>query len=602
MLTTRSWRARATAVSAGLAAMLAATSCGSPPAPPKTIATFAEAPNLVPNYIFPLTRNQFFNVQNLAQFQMLMYRPLYWFGDGGRVHLNNQLSLAEQPQYAADGKSVTITLKHYVWSDGHPVTTRDITFWHNLVMANKNNWGGYSAGQYPDNITGVTVNSDTSITFHLNQAYGQTYFTYNELSQITPIPQHVWDKRSAAEAVGDYDTTPAGAQAVYKFLDAEATKVVTYATNPLWAVVDGPWKLKQMDIAGNVTMVPNPMYSGPVKPKLTEFHEVPFTKDTAEFDALRTGTGGANAIDYGYLPLQLAGQKDQVTSRGYTLQPWADWQVTYFLENYTNPASGPIFQQAYFRQAMQSLVDQSGIIKNAFSGYAYPTYGPVPLKPQSDFTDQAEQTNPLPFDPAKATSLLQSHGWTVNAGGISTCTSPGTAANQCGAGVTAGAQAAFHLEYISGFPWIDTEMNELKSDFSKAGIQLNLSTNSQSNVLGTALPCTPGKPCTWDMEYWVTGWVFFPDYYPTGDLTFGSASLANGGGYADPQADELITATQTGSNVSAIYAYQDYLAKTPPVVWMPTQYAQLSMINTQLRGAQPQDPLMTIYPENWSWS
>jgi len=150
---------------------LAVAACGSS-APTKTTATFAEEPGLPPNYILPLAGAANFTAPNVSQFQPLLYRPLYWFGSNGRVALDNEMSIANPPQYASDGKSVTITLKHFEWSDGQPVTTRDVEFWQNLVTANKLNWGGYSPGEYPDNVVGTTVNNPTSITFKLSQAYG----------------------------------------------------------------------------------------------------------------------------------------------------------------------------------------------------------------------------------------------------------------------------------------------------------------------------------------------------------------------------------------------------------------------------------------------
>ncbi len=281
----------------GLGAIVLAA-CGSTsnaatgPKVTKTTATFAEGPGAQPNYILPLASLQYFSVSNLSQFQFLMYRPLYWFGDNGQVLLNNSLSLADPPVYSSDGKSVTITLKGWKWSDGTQITARDIQFWQNLVTANKDDWAGYSPGEYPDNVLSTTISptNPLQITFNLSQAYGSYFFTYNELSQITPLPQHVWDKESATGAVGNYDETPAGAQAVFKFLDAQSKSISTYDTNPLWQVVSGPWKLKSMDTAGNVSMVPNPGYGGPVKPTLTQFNEVPFTKDTAEFDELKSAT------------------------------------------------------------------------------------------------------------------------------------------------------------------------------------------------------------------------------------------------------------------------------------------------------------------------
>ena len=62
--------------SSGSSGTAASTSSGT-----KT-ATWAEAPQTPPNYIFPFMSLAFFSVSNSEQFQYLMYRPLYWFGQG----------------------------------------------------------------------------------------------------------------------------------------------------------------------------------------------------------------------------------------------------------------------------------------------------------------------------------------------------------------------------------------------------------------------------------------------------------------------------------------------------------------------------------------
>ncbi len=591
-----------------LAACGSSTPSSSGPTVKRTTATFAEGPGAQPNYIFPLASLAYFSVSNLSQFQFLIYRPLYWFGDNGQVQLNSSLSLADPPVYSSDGKSVAVTLKGWKWSNGDQITARDVQFWQNLVTANKDNWAGTSPGEYPENVTSTTLDPSNplKITFNLTQAYGSYWFTYNELSQITPLPQKVWDKESATGAVGDYDKTPAGAQAVYKFLDAQAKAISTYDTNPLWQVVSGPWKLKSMDTAGNVKLVPNPGYGGPIKPTLTEFDEVPFTKDTAEFDQLKSATSVSTApIDWGYIPDADVLQRSSL-SNIYNFSTWAGWQITYFPENFTNPKSGPIFKQLYFRQAMQDLVDQNTFISKAFFGYGYPTYGPVPTKPSSSFVDSFERTNPYPYSPSKAVSLLQANGWTVNAGGTSTCTSPGTGSGQCGAGIPQGAKASFNLQYVSGTPALDQEMAQFKTDYALAGIAINLTTAPFDTVIGNATPTDH----SWDMEFWGGGWIYAPDYEPTGDelwsCTGSGASVqyagSDSGGYCDPQAQSLILATETSSDVHAMYAYEDYLAKQLPVIWMPVNYAQLNMINKNLKGTQPLDPLLQIYPENWRWS
>ena len=45
-------------------------------------ATYALPPSNTPNYIFPFASSTYFSVVNSEDFQYLMYRPLYWFGNG----------------------------------------------------------------------------------------------------------------------------------------------------------------------------------------------------------------------------------------------------------------------------------------------------------------------------------------------------------------------------------------------------------------------------------------------------------------------------------------------------------------------------------------
>jgi peptide/nickel transport system substrate-binding protein len=427
-----------------------------------------------------------------------------------------------------------------------------------------------------------------TVVFGLDKVYSSNFFTYNELSQISPLPQHVWDKTSDSGAVGDYDRDPKTAADVYTYLDGQSKSVGTYNNNPLWKVVSGPWKLKSMTTDGAVAMVPNPGYSGPVKPTLGEFDLQPYTTATAEFNLVHSG-----GVDYGYVPYESLSQKDSLTN--YTFAPWTGWQIVYFQINFANAQNGSIYKQLYFRQAMQHLVDQPTWVKDILKGYGYPDYGPVPIKPANNLADAFEQANPYPYDPAAAIKLLTDNGWTVNAGGVSTCSNAGTRAGQCGAGIAAGAKASFKLEYASGLIYISQEMEALKTAFSKAGLELNLSQAPFDTVITDAF----GGSTTADMDNWGGGWVFAPDYYPTGDEIFSTGAGSNGGSYSNPTNDANTVATTTSNDPAALNTYQDFLAKDLPVIWIPSAYAQLSMVKKTLHGWDPQDPILQLNPENW---
>src|SRR5262249_33955889 len=247
------------------------------------------------------------------------------------------------------------------------------------------------------NVTSATATGPTTVQLKLKHAYNPTWFTQTQLTQIIPIPQHAWDKTSASSPVGDYDLTTKGARAVRNFLDSQAHNVNTYATNPLWQVVDGPWKLTQFRSSGYSQFVPNPQYSGPDKPSLASFVMEPFTSDTAEFNVLRSG-----GLSYGFVPLTDLSQKSVLENAGYRIVPWPRWSISYIVLNSNNPTVGPMSRQLYIRQALEELINQRGYIRAFLAGNGVPTNGPVPLQPASSFASPQLKSGFYGFNPSSA--------------------------------------------------------------------------------------------------------------------------------------------------------------------------------------------------------
>jgi len=610
------------ALAAGTLAVLPAATAGA--ASSSAVATWAEAPQTPPNYIFPFMGLQYFSVSNINNFQFLMYRPLYWFGNGSTPNLNPSLSLANNPTYSNGSKTVTINLKNYKWSNGEKLTSQNVMFWMNMLHAQKDNWADYSQGiGIPDDLKSITVNSPTKLTFQLSAPVNANWFTYNELSQITPMP-NAWDKTSDAGAAGSggcsaaaYGMANTQCTAVYTYLSKASgfdpanpkganNSLTTYATNPLWQVVDGPFHLTKFDASGNVTMAPNKSYSGPIKPTVSQFVEVPFTSDSSEFNALV-----GNKLSVGYLPsanvttgttnAYKAGPNNSRLSGNYNLAPLYTWSINYFPYNFQSTGNGgtagKIFSQLYFRQAFQTLVDQPLYIQKIDKGYGIPTYGPVPVYPSNSYASSTEKSNPYPYNTGKAKSLLSSHGWKVVPGGSSYCENPGTSKNQCGKGIPKGTKLSFNLEYATGGTALAQQMNAEKSSWAQAGINVTLSGATFNTVLGNAVPCTAGQSCNWELENWGGGWVFAPDYYPTGEAIFQTGAGSNSGSYSDVKNDANIVATTQKS--VPLTTYENYLAQQLPVVYQPNPATSLTEIKKNVKGLTPQSPLYSINPENW---
>jgi peptide/nickel transport system substrate-binding protein len=562
-------------------------------------AVFALPPAATPNYIFPFDSSAYISVINLFDLQYLMYRPLYWFGENGQPTLNNSLSLANYPTF--DGTKVTITLKPYRWSNGTPVTAQDVMFWLNMETAMPADYGAYTG--FPANVKDITVAGPTELTMVMDKPYNHQWFVYNDLSQITPMPT-AWDR--TASGLSSCATAVSDCAKVYTYLDAQSKDLGDYVSSPLWSIVDGPWRLSAFNADGHVTFVPNKSYSGPVKPKLTAFEEVPFTTDAAEYNVLQS-PNSATKIDVGYIPQQDAPAKpanasvggNPLSSRGYKLYPWVSWAVNYYVVNFqSTTGNGPIIRQLYFRQALAYLMNQAAIIEGPLRGYGSPTVGPVPAAPVTSFLSaQGRRGDPFPYDPAKAKSLLTSHGWKVVSNGTTTCVDP----SSCGSGITKGEGLNFNFPYATGIGWITSEMTQLQSNAAAVGIKLNLEPKPFDQV--TALAggnCVITKsPCNWDMADWGGGWSFSPDYLPTGEELFECGVPANSGGYCDKTNDALISSTLDSDNMRDMYTWQDYLAPQLPMEWQPDADYQLTEIAKNLRGVAPQSPTGSITPENW---
>lgn len=595
--------------------------------------SFAELPSSGPNYIFPFANLSFFSVPNTQYFQNLMYRPLYWFGTGAAPTLNLKYSIGKNPVYSNGNKTVTISLNNYKWSDGESVTANDVVFWLNMYRTDPGGYAGYVPGTIPDDIASIDVVSPSKLVLHLTGAVNTYWYTYNELSQIYPMPM-AWDVTSLTEKSGGEACatapfssitvksatsssgetwTPISAaakscNAVYDFLSEQSgynptssakstSAFATYTTSKLWSVVDGPWKLQTFNATGNDIFVPNPKYSGPVKPTYGKFVEQYFTSDSAEVNSLF-----GHQTDVGYLNAQnttapaksetQAGPNNPRLSSNYNIALGPTWAIAYALYNFTSTGdggqAGKIIGQLYFRQAMQDLVDQPAYVKNLLKGYGSPTYGPVPVLPKNPFTTSYETNNPYPYNPTKAKNLLKNNGWNIVPGGTDTC----QVAAKCG--VPAGTKLNLTMSYSTGEQWFVDQVQDEQSSWSSVGIHVTLIPGSFTTVAGEAVPSNH----SWELANYGL-WIFSPDYYPTGEELFETGAGSNAGSYSNATADKIIKQTDFGTGETNYLAqYENLLAQQLPYLWQANTIG-VDEVAKNVSGVTPFNALDAILPETW---
>jgi peptide/nickel transport system substrate-binding protein len=591
-----------------LTAMLTAfssTSSGQPTGTgtPVTGGTATVAQLFAPDYIFPMYPSVDTTNANEG-FTTNLYRPLYYTpNENGLNQLNEAASAALPPVFSNGGKTATITLKSWKWSNGEPLSAANVVFFLNMLEAEKANYGLYIPGEIPDNIVSVKVDSLRTLTITFNGVYAQDDLVLNQLATITPMPL-AWDLQGTGQP-GDCATNESDCAAVYTYLTGQAKTPTSYASNPLWGIVDGPWKLASFTTDGSFTLVPNRAYSGSPKPRLSAVSFETFTDETSEYNVLRSG----HSLDVGFLPLADAPAKpaNKATGpnpvSGYNIVATAYWGAIGVPLNFNNPTVGPIIRQTYFRQALQSTVDQPGYIKAFLLGYGSVQTGPIPSQPPNPYQAAiTKKGGPFPFDLAKAKSLLQAHGWKINPSGADTCSRPGTGATDCGAGITAGAKLSFTAGYVDSPAWIGQTMAQWKSDASKVGIVLSLTSEPFSTLYGATTECTPTQAaCSWE----ISNFDGVGNYtYPVGALYFSKAGALNYGSYFSSTADNLINQTISSSKPSAMQAYDAYMAEQVPMIWFPMPVDGLDEVVNNLAGVIPSAragivPVALSTPEYW---
>ena len=182
-------------LAAGCTGNLSSSNSSSGPALQGGTATFALAIGQDFSWIFPIENEANYEPWDLNVEESL-YRPLYFAGDGTSPTIDYPQSLAYPPVGSDNNQTVTIHLRHYLWSDGQPVTSRDVEFYLNLIRAGKSQFAWYVPGELPDNIRSASYPSPTEVVLHLNRSYSQQWFDDNQLTWIFPLPQQEWDRTS----------------------------------------------------------------------------------------------------------------------------------------------------------------------------------------------------------------------------------------------------------------------------------------------------------------------------------------------------------------------------------------------------------------------
>lgn len=564
--------------------------------------TVGQISGQTPTDIFPLIDGATCSTETFY-FVSNQYIPLYYGPTGAKPQINESLSAAQPPKYSNGNKTVTITLKQGLrWSNGKPVTAQDVLFYFDLLKAaikeSPANWCQYSPGNFPDNAASWTAQGKNTVVIKLTHSVNPTWFTDNNLQDtnggVYPMPSQDWNVDGSGGHITDWATNPASAKKIFDYLHKQGAAVASFASSPLWKVVDGPFKLKDFSATNSsYDLVPNSSYGLSPKAYASDISVQTYTSSTAMLNALEAGSLEIGNIDSG---TQL-GSLPTLKRKGYSVFGGPEWGWFGGIMNFKDTTNhfDKIVAQPYIRTVFQELVNEPAIIRGVYHGWAAPAYGPVATAPVSPYVPASAVKPATTYNPSKAAATLKAHGWNVKPGGQTTCAKPGTGPNECGAGIPAGTPIKFVWANVP-FSTASTGVLESRVFASEAkaaaGINVQFTTKTFNFLTANYNNQNPAA------AKYVNDWGvnnfggITVDYYPTQQGVMNPGGALNMGSYNDPAANRLMLQSTLSPSTSAIVNEIRYFTKSYPVFYMPVQ-DWITAVSSKIGGPADAFLLMT---------
>jgi len=563
-------------------------------------------------WIFPFVPGYRFTVTNVSTLEQPMYRPCYWFGLGSSVAPQPKLSICQTPKWS--GNKLTIKLNNYKWSNGDQVTAKDFMFFMNMYKDHPFDYGGYFPGYgIPDQVKSAAAVGTNEVTITLKSPANHTWFLYNALAEITPMPR-AWDITHTGGAAGSggcenavYSSIVAGAgpcDAVWTYLandpaitgnpgaPGQAANRATYATNPLWQIVDGPYHLTAYDSTTfNMAMAPNPHYSGTQKASV-DLNFIEYASLTSEELALEGGQldlGSVAPTDVTAAPHPgVAGTNKLGSLSAFKVRTGGFWGFDYAYLNFNSSASGSkLVNSNAVRAALEMGINDTAIINSPsiYNGYAVPDCSPLPY-----LNDPYAKKPVCPdaFNITKAKNTLKAAGWTGSSAPL-TCTKTGGCQ-----GVAKGTKLQLTYYYPSGSTVQDAQLQAEQTSWGQIGIKVTLDNSKDSTTIATfCLSTSVGNNGAWSICQY-GGWVYSPGAYPSGEQFLLPSAASNAG---EVNYGPLTTSIVKSISTSASLAnYNQTAANYVPLLFQPSALGTGEGRNTLL-GIQPVSPLSDFNPE-----
>lgn len=294
--------------------------------------------------------------------------------------------VAESWEPAPDNLTWTFHIrKNMQWSDGQPITAKDVAFTYNLIMTNKD--AAEANGVAVTNYESVTAKDDSTVVIKTKQPMAAMLN-----SEIPIVPEHLWKDVKDVKGFKNTDKFP--------------------------VVGSGPFILTGYQEGQSVTLEANDKFWRG-RPKIDKLQFVKYESTEAAVQGLRKGD-----VDLAYRLTatqfkQLEKEQNIKTNAGNNRRfneiiinsgapkvdgsPWGN--------------GNPVLKDVEFRKALAQAIDVNTIIDKVKQGLAEPATQIIPTV-FPDWTFKPSDSQKRTFDLGKANSTLDSAGYAKGGDGI----------------------------------------------------------------------------------------------------------------------------------------------------------------------------------------
>jgi peptide/nickel transport system substrate-binding protein len=396
--------------------------------------------------------------------------------------------IAESWNVSDDGKTVTYKIASgRKWSDGEPVTSRDVKWSLDTLGQEGDLFTGYTS-----NVTRIDTPDAQTVVIHAKRPDARLVgglFVYI-------LPEHIWGKVPLKELNGSYQPQlPLVGTGPYITTEYKRGRIVRMRRNPEFMGDPGPWEEIQWIKYGNQDGAERALTLGEID-LMREVSAAGFERlgDQPNVDTSRSATPAYTELSF------------NSCSR----------------EDCPDAVFNPAIQDTTVRQAIAYAVDRDKLQAIATRGTSFVANGILPSFYKS-FYEEPEQT--YPYDPDKARELLDAAGWEPGEDGVR---------------AKDGQELHFNLYARTESPFTVQMAKLIAESTADIGVRFDVQVVSTDKLTDLTIRKVDGKPAP-EFDTFIWGWGGDP-YDPSFLLSVLTSEQIGGSSdsfYSNPEYDRL---------------------------------------------------------------